>query len=429
MAQPQGNNEKNYRWNFTFNLLDGASFWFGNSFISATTIFPLFISKCTTSLIPIGLISVITSAGWFIPQLFSARIIERSTKMKKFCVGWGIFLERLPLWVLILSAVAAERNPQLGVILLLVSFTWHAMGAGFIAPSWMGLVAKIFSPKKRGSFMGLTMFIGSGAGVLGSTLSAWMLERYNFPVSFIWLFGIAAVFVTLSWGFLALTREPEGEIETHDRDLKTYWIDLLQILKRDQNFRRYIISSSIIAVGGMGYGFFTVSALQRFQVPDATVGIYTLVMMVGQTVGYLVLGRMADRKGHKLSLEIGVLALALAFSLALFIPSQPVYFVIFALIGIFTSAGFISSMMLVWEFCDISRVPTYSGLANTARGLIGLITPMVAAQIAGRSYGLLFGLCAAFTILGLVLLHFWVREPRWYGKPSESPSNKTLEEK
>lgn len=429
MTQQRENREKNYRWNFTVNLLDGASFWFGYSFISTTTILPLFISKCTSSLIPIGLISVISSAGWFVPQLFSARIIERSTKMKKFCVGWGFLLERLPLWVLILSAVAAEKHPQFAVVLLLASFAWHAIGAGLIAPSWMGLIAKLFPSDKRGSFMGLTMFIGSGAGVLGSSLSAWMLEKYEFPISFIWMYGITAVFVTLSWLFLSLTREPEGEIETQNQDIKTYWFDLLEILKKDQNFRRYIISSIIIAIGVMGYGFITVSAIQRFQVSDATVGLYTLVMMVGQTAGYLILGRMADRFGHKLSLEIGVMALALVFILAVFIPSQNIYYVIYALMGIYYSSGYISSMMVVWEFCDTSRVPTYSGLANTAKGFIGLIVPMVATQIAGRSYGLLFGICAVFTILGLVLLRFWVREPRWQVKQFNADSIKMTDEK
>ncbi|MCB0152903.1 MAG: hypothetical protein KDE01_35265, partial [Caldilineaceae bacterium] len=39
---------QDYRWNFTMNLLDGAFFWFSLSFISATTILPLFISKLTT---------------------------------------------------------------------------------------------------------------------------------------------------------------------------------------------------------------------------------------------------------------------------------------------------------------------------------------------------------------------------------------------
>ena len=41
--------EKNYRWNFLVNSLDGASFWFGMSFISTTIILPLFVSHFTSN--------------------------------------------------------------------------------------------------------------------------------------------------------------------------------------------------------------------------------------------------------------------------------------------------------------------------------------------------------------------------------------------
>ncbi len=409
-----GNKDENYRWNFTVNLLDGASFWFGSSFIPASTIIPLFISKLTPSLIPIGLVSVIVSAGWFLPQLFAARFTEQSKKMKKYCVRWGLFLERLPIWMMVVSGFLAIRYPTLALVLFLICLTWHTMGAGIVGPSWMGLLAKIFSPEKRGSFMGLTMFIGSGIGILGSGLSAWLLETLAFPVSFIWHFLIAAVFITLSWVFLALTKEPEGDVEKHNRDWKTYWENLVGIIRKDKNFRRFIISNIIITVGSMGTGFMTVSAIQRFSISDATVGLYTLVMLVGQTIGNLILGRMADRFGHKLSVEIGALALLLAFVLALIAPSPMAYYVIYALLGINLSSGIVSGMMVVWEFCDVSRVPTYAGLSNTTRGIFGLLAPILATQLANAGYHWLFGASTFLVFLGLVLLRLWVKEPRWH---------------
>ena len=412
--------EKNYRWNFTVNLLDGAIFMFGNSFISAATIIPLFISKLTPSLVPIGLVSIITSAGWFLPQLFSARITERIQKMKQIVVGWGLFLERLPIWVMMISAILARFNPGLALILFLFSLAWHALGAGVIAPSWMGLLAKIFSPEKRGSFLGTTMFLGVGMGVLGSAASAWLLENFKFPNSFIALFGIAAFFISLSWVFLAMTREPVGIVETHDQDWDTYWQDLIRILKEDHNFRRYVISNIIITFGAMGSGFVTISAIQRFDVSDATVGLYTLVMLIGQALGNLVLGWMADRFGHKLSVEIGVIATLLAFLLSLIMPSAEYYFVVYGLLGINLSVGIVSGMLVVWEFCDTSRVPTYSGLANTTRGMVGLLAPIIATLLAEWRYEILFGVCALLTLLGLGLFLFWVKEPRWHNKKSDS---------
>ena len=261
--------------------------------------------------------------------------------------------------------------------------------------------------------MGTTMFIGVGMGVLGSAASAWLLEKYAFPNSFIILFGLAAVFITLSWVFLAMTREPTGAIETRDQDWTTYWKSLIKILKEDHNYRRYVISNIIITFGGMGSGFVTISAIQRFGVSDATVGLYTLVMLIGQASSNLVLGWMADRFGHKLSLEIGVLATFLAFLLTLLMPSPGFYFVVYALLGINLGAGIVSGMLVVWEFCETSRVPTYAGLANTTRGLAGLLAPIIATTLAEWRFEVLFGVCAVLMLVGLGLFVFWVKEPRW----------------
>jgi MFS family permease len=417
------NREKNYQWNFIVNLLDGTAFWFGNSFISTTTIIPLYISKLSDSLFPIGLVAVITSAGWFLPQLFAAKLTEGAKKMKPIVIGWGLFLERLPIWLMLVSALIAGCSPQWGLALFLVSLAWHTLGAGLVAPSWQALLGRIFVPEKRGSFMGLTMFVGVGIGALGSALGAWILEVWHFPRSFVVLFLIAAVFITLSWVFLALTREPDLPVSAEDRNWRRFGKDLLGILKGDENFRRFVITNMIITFGSMGFGYVTISAISRFQVSDATVGLYTLVMLISQTVGNLVLGWMADRFGHKLSVEIGILAASLAFLISLLMPSPFWYYFVYALLGIYLSSGIVSGMLLVMEFSDIPRIPSYAGLANTTRGLIGLIAPMIGAHLAKTGYGLLFALCTGLTFLGLVLMRYWIKEPRWKPKGIQHEKN------
>ncbi len=405
--------ENDYKWNFAVNLLDGVSFWFGFSLISTTTILPLFISKLTPSLLPIGLISVIHSAGWFLPQLFSAPITERYDQKKKIVVGWGFFLERIPIIVMVLSTIYARAHPAIALALMLVALTWNAVGAGVVATAWMTLIAKILPPIKRGSFFGITNFLGSIFGILGSALSIWLLEAFVFPDSFIILYGIAAVFTTLSWGFLALTREPREVHNENEQRQTAFWKDLIKIIKVDHNYRRFVISSLIITLGGMGAGFVTISAIQRFSVSDGTVGIYSVTLLAGQTVGYLVLGKIGDRYGHKKSLEIGVGAILVAFVIAYFMQNPSLYFVVFVLLGINLSAWIGSGMLVVWEFCDTSRVPTYSGLANTVRGVIGTIAPLIGTQLASFGFGILFALSALITLIGLVMLTGWVSEPRF----------------
>ena len=48
-AEVAGEVERHYPWNFVVNLLDGATFWFGLSFMSSTTIVPLYVSKLTAA--------------------------------------------------------------------------------------------------------------------------------------------------------------------------------------------------------------------------------------------------------------------------------------------------------------------------------------------------------------------------------------------
>ena len=70
--------ERNYRWNFLVNSLDGATFWLGMSFISSTVILPLYVSHFTTNPLLIGLIPFLATAGVFLPQLFVANAVERA---------------------------------------------------------------------------------------------------------------------------------------------------------------------------------------------------------------------------------------------------------------------------------------------------------------------------------------------------------------
>lgn len=122
--------ERNFRWNATVNLMDGALYWLALSFISAGTIVPLFISKLTTSTVPIGVAAMIAQAGWSLPQLFTANWIERLPWRKPVATNVAIVVERLPFWILVVAAAASARWPALSLVLFLVAYGWRVMGGG-----------------------------------------------------------------------------------------------------------------------------------------------------------------------------------------------------------------------------------------------------------------------------------------------------------
>ena len=123
--------EKNYKHNYRVNFLDGTFFWFGTSFIAAQTILPAFISNITINPIIIGMVSAIWASGWYLPQLFTSNWVQSLSLKKIVPVKYGFFTERVPLLLLPLSAWIFIKSPTAALILFLILYSWHSIGAGF----------------------------------------------------------------------------------------------------------------------------------------------------------------------------------------------------------------------------------------------------------------------------------------------------------
>ncbi len=403
---------QHYRWNFTVNLLDGASFWFGLSFISSTTIVPLFISKLTDSPLAIGLAAVIAQGAWYLPQLFTANFVERLARKKPVIVNLGLFLERMPMWIIVLAAAVAGWSPRVALLLFFVGYAFHGLGAGVVATAWQDLIARCFPVDRRGRLLGTTQFIGTGTGALAASLSAWILSTFPFPQNFLYNFLGAAVFINLSWVFLALTREPVQAVTIPRQSNRQFMAELPRLVRRDWNFRHYLIARLLLAVAGMGSGFVTVAAIHHWAVADSTVAVYTAVLLVGQTAGNLLFGLLADKLGHKIVLEISGIAIMLAFALAWLAPAPGWYFGVFALLGIHGGAIVVSGILMVMEFSAPEKRPTYVGLTNTVVGLFSATAPLLGAGLASIGYRWLFAASALVGMVAFGLMRWWVQEPR-----------------
>ncbi|MCB0115768.1 MAG: MFS transporter [Caldilineaceae bacterium] len=403
---------RNYRWNFTVNLFDGGFFFFGLSFASSTTILPLFVSKLSDNPLLIGVLAVLAQAGWYLPQLFTAGAIERTARKKPWVVNLGLITERVPVMIWPLAALLALVSPVAALALFFVTFALHQLGAGLIAPAWQDMIAACFPVNRRGRFMGTMSFLGTAAGAAGAVLSGRILEEQAFPYNFAILFGLAALFIFLSWFALALTREPARAVDAETLREVDIRSRIGRVLRNDHRFRRFFIVRLLITLGAMGLGFVTVAAVTRFDLPDQTVGYFTVALLIGQTVGNLVLGLLADRFGHKLSLELGALMAALAFALAWWAPSADWFYAIFFLLGAHTASTIVSGLMIVMEYADRTKRPTYAGITNTGLGAVNMAAPLIGGWIALMGYGWLFAVSTVVALAGAVLLRFWVQDPR-----------------
>ena len=406
--------ERNYRWNFLVNTLDGACFWFGMSFFSSEIILPLFVSHFTASPLAIGLISFLGWASVLLPQLFMANAVERAPRKKFFPMTLGFFLERLPIFLLApMTFFLATRQPFLTLILFFVLYTWHNLGAGIVIVGWQDMIAKIIPVEKRGRFYGISNFIGNGTGILGALAVPFVLEKITFPLGYVFAFAVTGALLFLSWAFLSLTREPPVYSSKPAVSQLDYLRSLPAVLRRDRNFSLYLLSQIIFSLSGMATGFLVVYTVRTWHLQDAEASGFMVALQIGLALANLFFGFLGDRKGHKLSLEICLLLSALSLVLAIIAPAPWWFFAIFFLRGAVSAGTLISGASIVYEFTDAENRPTYIGLANTVPGIVVAIAPLIGGWLAGvLSYQAMFIISTLIGAVSWVLLRFAVHEPR-----------------
>lgn len=408
--------QRDYKHNFIVNAMDGASYWFGYSFISPTIILPLYISHFTSNPLIFSLIPFLNTAGFMVPQLFTANFVERSARKKFFPVNMGFFLERMPIFMLtVTAALFAKNQPSLALALFLICFIWYTAGAGTVIVGWNDMIAKIIPVDKRGRFFGITNFVGNTSGILGALAVPILLTEghYPFPNGFVMAFSVASVLIFMSWVFLALTKEPPLMLNKPHVSQRQYLRSLPQVLHNDSNFLHYLIFQIIFNISGMANGFLIVYSSKTWHLTDSQASGYVIAMQIGQSLATLFFGFLADRKGHKLGLEMCALISAVSFGMSFLAPSPLWFYPVFFLRGVTQGINVISGTTIVMEFSSPEDRPTYIGLANTIPGIAGCISPLIGGWLAGiTSYPVTFALSAVIGLAGYIVMHWMVREPR-----------------
>jgi hypothetical protein len=134
--------ERNFRWNFSVNLLDISFIMLGLSLISRETVIPLLVSKLTSSTVAIGLVPAFYTLGIYLPQLFGASVAEGMPRKKPFVSLIGGLGERLPyLLAGIAVLLLAESSPAAALVALVLMFGVSGASAGFATPAWFDMIA------------------------------------------------------------------------------------------------------------------------------------------------------------------------------------------------------------------------------------------------------------------------------------------------
>jgi MFS family permease len=413
---------KHLRYNVTVGLMDGGFFGLAIGFASFGTILPLFVASMTDSATLIGLVPAIHIAGWLLPQLFTANFTARLRRYKR-TVLLATIHERIPF---LGFAIVALLLPQIGVgaglVLTFLLLTWQGLGGGFAANPWTSMISKIIPSESRGTFFGTQAAIANLC-ISGAAVGAgYLLDGLDTPFDFTACFLVASVFFTLSFFALALTREPADYDKVIEESPPPFWHGAGRILKRDRNFNWFLGARILSQFATMGFAFYIVYALRRFQMDEVTAGYLTAALTISQTVANASMGWLGDRVGHRLMLILGAAGATLSSLLAWIAPSLGWFFPIFMLAGFANVSIWTNGMTMTVDFSGEAERPFYIGLAQTLTAPATIIAPIAGGWIADtQGFASTFALSTLLSVIMMAILIFLVKEPRKVPHPVPLP--------
>jgi MFS family permease len=405
---------ENLRRNYLAHLCHGLLGQTGMRLVNAPTLLPVYVEGLAGSAIAVGVARGLQFLGMFLSPVVAATAIEHRRRVLPVGFAMG----------------AAMRVQVLGLALggLLLPDTWALISAwaflglfgvflGVQGVVFNFLVAKVIPVDKRGALLGLrNALAGLAAAGVAIYAGVALVESGALGNGFAATFLLAFCLTSVGLAMLLFVREPESPTVRERARLGQRLRELPALLRSDRAFTRYFVARALATIGRMAVPFYVLYADERIGISGEQLGILTGAFIFAQSSGNLIWGLLADLRGFRAifltSLSLWVLAVLLLMQTHAFSGLVAVFGVLGAGLGGFQ----MSAQNLVLEFGSRQNLPMRIAVANSASELVAA-TGAIAGGIlaAALSYVAVFWIAIAFQLTALVIVAFWVDEPRRRG--------------
>lgn len=432
--------------NFSAFTLDIVFFMIGTYFAPTATILVGFANRLTDDPVLIGAVAMAWPVSWYLPQLVAARVVHGKRRQKPYLL-WPSLLGRqaflvLAAWV----ALTGAAQPVLTIWVMIACIVFFNLCDALAGVAWFDMLSRALSPRLRGRSVAIGQLIGSVLGIGAGLVIQRSLAQDGlpFPQSFAFIFFCAWAAFNVSLVTIFFLQElpmSEGEMQTaHETHFVAH---LRESLRDDRTLRQVLLARGLTALEAMAAAFYLVYVTNLLNLPDESVGSFTLANIAGGILGIAAFGLIAERFGPRRVaqvtsfLQFGAPALALTVALAPGLAGIEIapglnaafalFMVILAINGAIGHSLVLGILGYLMDMSAQSRRAIYVGIMNTLGGLIAL-TPVVGGLLielisraapSNTAYATVFGLVAALVGVGLVLTLRLPRQRPASGGPIE----------
>jgi len=366
------------------NILHGFFLSIGTTIAEPSTILPLIINYFGGSSLLVGFFAALLRGGAVIVQLFAAFHAQTYQLMLPYLRR--VFFIRFLSWFFIGIAILffGKDSPNLTLTSIGIGLFIFSFSAGFAAIYFRDIMGKIFSHKFRGKTMAYRQFFAAVGGLVSGALAAWILESFEPPYSYGYLFIISSFIMGFGYLAFSLVDEPiKKEVSKKEKSFKEFLHNSHTLLKADFALQTQI-KTFLLAYGYLiALPFIILDAQQKIDLDGIAIGSLITTQMVGAMLSNFLWGKLSGSGLNRLTAQISIFLQITAVILAFNASSLYEYMIIFFLVGGAIDGNRIASGNLILKLAPANKRPVY-----------------IALQMNIVSLGMFF------SILGGVILHF-----------------------
>ena len=414
------------RRNFIAFCMDLTTAMAGLSFVPATIVLVGLASRFTENKVLLGVVAMIGSVSWLLPQLFAARMVHGKKHQRPYMVIPLVIGRNTYLLMAIWLYVTRAQDPILTLWLLIGSVAVFFITDSLASVAWFDILSRVLSARARGRSLAIGSFIGLIAGIGSGLIVERVLSPSGppFPTNYAVIFLCAWVcFQSSSIAILCIKETPMSEQEHAHTAESNFVNNLLTVVRTDRVMQRLILARVFTGIETMAAAFYVVFIRERLGLGDAILGVFSIASVAGGILGTAFFGWLADRRGSRsvihFSVALQVIAPVLALTVAAFpaIPTEApwlataFFIVVIAINGAVGQAGLLGFQGYPLDVAPERYRAMYVGVLNSVSGVVsltpllgGLLLEWLAGSVtSATAYSVVFVIAAVCVVAGMFI--------------------------
>ena len=389
------------RWKF---VSHGFFYTGGIGIAEPSTVLPVIVSYFSTNNILIGLFSSLLRGGAVLMQLYAAFYAQGYKRVLPSLKI--IFIFRFLTWFSIGLSIFffGTSNPQLTLWLFGIGLFLFSFSAGFGTVYFSELVGKSFTNEYRGKMIAYRQFFSGISAILSGLISAWVLNNYDKPISFVILFIVSAFVMSFGYLSVALVKEfPKEEITKRENSFGKFLKNSLEILKTD-SLLKYQISTRLLSYTYLFvFPFVGIKAISDLNLEAWYAGLFAFLLISGGMISNIIWGKLSSRNNNRLIVKISFLLMIISIGLVLFANNLILFSAIFIITGAAADGFKLSFMNLIFLISPQEKRPVYIAIQNNLTSLGMFFAIPGGAILNSFGYNILLIAIISFLSLGFFL--------------------------